>query len=67
HHDERTERVLAAVDELAPATPWEVSAELFGDLSRIHVLHGPGEAYAHLDHLVHEGVLAETSDGYVRA
>jgi glyoxylase-like metal-dependent hydrolase (beta-lactamase superfamily II) len=67
HHEERTERVLAAVDDLAPATPWEVSADLFGDLSRIHVLHGPGEAYAHLDHLVHEGVLAETPDGYVRA
>ncbi|MFC6772029.1 MBL fold metallo-hydrolase, partial [Halorubrum pallidum] len=38
------------------ATPWEVSAELFGALSGIHVLHGPGEAYAHLDHLAAAGV-----------
>ncbi|WP_336037029.1 MBL fold metallo-hydrolase [Halobacterium yunchengense] len=67
HHDERTERVVDAVREHEPATVWEVSAELFGDLERIHVLHGPGEAYAHLDHLVREGVLAETDDGYVLA
>ena len=32
-------------------TPWEVSAELFGELHAIHILHGPGEAFAHLDHL----------------
>jgi len=67
HHEERTARVREAVADLAPATAWEVSAELFGSLSDIHVLHGPGEAYAHLDHLVHEGVLRETADGYVLA
>jgi hydroxyacylglutathione hydrolase len=57
HHRERTERVL---DVLAagPATPWEVSAELFGSLSAIHVLHGPGEAFAHLEHLQEAGVVA---------
>ncbi|MUV60782.1 MBL fold metallo-hydrolase [Halobacterium sp. CBA1126] len=67
HHDERTARVERAVADLAPATPWAVSAELFGSLSGIHVLHGPGEAYAHLDHLAREGVLRETPDGYVPA
>jgi glyoxylase-like metal-dependent hydrolase (beta-lactamase superfamily II) len=67
HHDERTERVLDAVAGLAPATAWEVSAELFGSLSEIHVLHGPGEAFAHLDHLVREGDLERTEDGYVPA
>jgi glyoxylase-like metal-dependent hydrolase (beta-lactamase superfamily II) len=67
HHDDRTDRVLEAVDDLAPATAWEVSAALFGSLSNIHILHGPGEAYAHLDHLVTEGVLERTADGYVRA
>ena len=67
HHDERTERVLDAVDDFGPATPWAVSAELFGALSNIHILHGPGEAYAHLDYLVNEGVLEQTEDGYVRA
>ena len=57
HHRERTERV---VDVLAddPATPWEVSADLFGSLSTIHILHGPGEAFAHLEHLGDAGVVA---------
>ncbi|WP_432419612.1 MBL fold metallo-hydrolase [Halobacterium zhouii] len=67
HHDERTERVRTVVEEHAPATAWEVSAELFGTLSTIHILHGPGEAYAHLDHLVREGELEQTDDGYVSA
>lgn len=67
HHDERTERVLDAVSRLGPASAWEVSADLFGSLSTIHILHGPGEAYAHLEHLVHEGDLRETDDGYVLA
>jgi glyoxylase-like metal-dependent hydrolase (beta-lactamase superfamily II) len=67
HHDERTARVLDAVSRLGPASAWEVSADLFGSLSTIHILHGPGEAYAHLDHLVHEGDLRETDDGYVLA
>lgn len=67
HHEERTARVERAVTDLAPATAWEVSAELFGSLSGIHVLHGPGEAYAHLDHLVREGVVERTPDGYVPA
>jgi len=61
HHDERTDRVVDVVREQAPVTAWAVSAELFGDLRHIHVLHGPGEAYAHLDHLVHEGVLREAA------
>jgi glyoxylase-like metal-dependent hydrolase (beta-lactamase superfamily II) len=65
HHEERTARVEKAVADLAPATAWEVSAELFGSLAGIHVLHGPGEAYAHLDHLVREGLLKATADGYV--
>nr|WP_272931405.1 MBL fold metallo-hydrolase [Halobacterium noricense] len=67
HHEERTARVERAVADLAPATPWAVSAQLFGSLSGIHVLHGPGEAYAHLDHLVHEGRLEATPEGYVPA
>ncbi|MFB6071474.1 MAG: MBL fold metallo-hydrolase [Halobacterium sp.] len=67
HHDDRTDRVLAVVEDRGPVSAWEVSAALFGDLHTIHILHGPGEAYAHLDHLVHEGVLAETEDGYVVA
>ncbi len=60
HHRERTERVLSVL-ESGPATPWEVSAELFGSLSSIHILHGPGEAFAHLEHLAEAGVV--TRDG----
>ncbi|WP_435194414.1 MBL fold metallo-hydrolase [Natronomonas sp. EA1] len=50
HHRERTDRVLSVLED-GPATAWEVSAALFGDLHSIHVLHGPGEAFAHLHHL----------------
>ena len=63
HHDERTERVVDVVREQGPVTAWAVSADLFGDLRHIHVLHGPGEAYAHLDHLVREGVLRAVDGG----
>jgi hypothetical protein len=46
------------------ATPWTVSAELFGDLHAIHILHGPGEAFAHLDHLRDAGVVAKSGREY---
>jgi hydroxyacylglutathione hydrolase len=57
HHRERTERVLDVLAD-GPATPWEVSAELFGSLVSIHILHGPGEAFAHLEHLEEAGIVA---------
>lgn len=62
HHRERTERVLSVLDS-GPATPWEISAELFGSLSSIHILHGPGEAFAHLEHLESAGIVVR--DGHV--
>ena len=62
HHRERTGRVLDVLREHGPADAWTVSDHLFGDLEHIHVLHGPGEAAAHLDHLVAEGVV-ERADG----
>ncbi|SFS68842.1 MBL fold metallo-hydrolase [Halostagnicola kamekurae] len=65
HHRERTERVVTALEEHGPADPWTVSADLFGELEGIHIVHGPGEAFAHLDHLVHEGV-ASVEDGQYR-
>ncbi|MFB6081424.1 MAG: MBL fold metallo-hydrolase [Halanaeroarchaeum sp.] len=64
HHEERTQRVIDVLAERGPATAWQVSAALFGDLHDIHVLHGPGEAYAHLDHLVHAGVVDVTDGEY---
>jgi glyoxylase-like metal-dependent hydrolase (beta-lactamase superfamily II) len=65
HHRERTGNVLDVLEEHGPADAWTVSAHLFGDLEGIHIVHGPGEAYAHLDHLRHEGVL-EYDDGEYR-
>ncbi|WP_330632998.1 MBL fold metallo-hydrolase [Halocatena halophila] len=62
HHVERATRVATVVAEHGPMNAWEVSAELFGSLEGIHVMHGPGEAYSHLDHLARHGRLSE-SDG----
>ena len=64
HHRERTGNVLDILREHGPATAWTVSAHLFGDLSAIHILHGPGEAYAHLEHLSAHDVTEPTDDGY---
>ena len=64
HHRERTENVLGVLSEHGPADAWTVSAHLFGGLSGIHVMHGPGEAYAHLDHLAREGVVADDDGSY---
>ncbi|WP_226481364.1 MBL fold metallo-hydrolase [Natrinema amylolyticum] len=64
HHRERTAAILAFLDEHGPADAWTVSAHLFGDLEGIHIVHGPGEAFAHLDHLHHEGRLAYENGEY---
>ncbi|WP_049983449.1 MBL fold metallo-hydrolase [Halorubrum sp. BV1] len=64
HHRTRTRRVVDVLADVGPATPWEVSAELFGALSEIHILHGPGEAFAHLDHLAAAGVTARDGRRY---
>ena len=64
HHEERAYRVLDALQLLGPCDVWTVSAELFGDLESIHILHGPGESYAHLDHLVRAGAVVETDGQY---
>ncbi|ELY60249.1 beta-lactamase [Natronococcus amylolyticus DSM 10524] len=64
HHRERTGNVLDVLEEHGPADAWAVSAHLFGDLEGIHIVHGPGEAYAHLDHLRHEDVVAYDDGEY---
>ncbi|WP_252698039.1 MBL fold metallo-hydrolase [Natronosalvus vescus] len=58
HHEERAFRVASALEAIGPADAWTVSARLFGDLSDIHILHGPGEAFAHLEHLRDTGAVA---------
>jgi glyoxylase-like metal-dependent hydrolase (beta-lactamase superfamily II) len=68
HHRERTERVVEVLREHGPADAWTVSAHLFGDLHGIHVMHGPGEAHAHLEYLAEQGLVERTAEGYrVRA
>lgn len=67
HHRDRAERVFNIVQEKQPVDTWRVSAELFGDLEEIHVLHGPGEASAHLTHLVRHTVLEKSATEYVTA
>jgi hydroxyacylglutathione hydrolase len=63
HHRERTERVLSVLRERGTADVWTVSADLFGELEAIHIMHGPGEAWAHLNHLEREGIAERVGDG----
>ncbi|WP_255152087.1 MBL fold metallo-hydrolase [Halorarius halobius] len=67
HHEERAFRVLSILREHGPADAWTVSDHLFGDLSEVHILHGPGEATAHLDHLARAGALDRTDEGFALA
>ncbi|MFC6723969.1 MBL fold metallo-hydrolase, partial [Halobium palmae] len=64
HHEERAWRVLDAVRRLGPCDTWTVSHDLFGGLDGIHVLHGPGEAYAHLEHLERAGTVVRNGIEY---
>jgi glyoxylase-like metal-dependent hydrolase (beta-lactamase superfamily II) len=64
HHRDRAETIRGILRDCGPADAWTVSARLFGDLEGIHVLHGPGEAFAHLDHLRREGVVAYDGGTY---
>ena len=61
HHQERSERVIAAVAESEPATPWEVATRLFGEMHGVHVKMGAGEAAAHLSALASVGRLERVS------
>ncbi len=63
HHEERSYRVAEALATDGPGDAWTVSARLFGDLSNIHILHGPGEAFAHLEHLRAAGAVTRRDDG----
>jgi glyoxylase-like metal-dependent hydrolase (beta-lactamase superfamily II) len=64
HHEERSWRVLDALRRLGPCNVWTISADLFGDLEHIHILHGPGESYAHLEHLGNDGLVERDGTAY---
>jgi glyoxylase-like metal-dependent hydrolase (beta-lactamase superfamily II) len=63
HHATRTRRILDLLEDAA-LTTWEVSDALFGKLSGVHVIHGPGEAHAHLRHLQDGGFVAREGRTY---
>ena len=63
HHRRRTQRVVDTLRKEGPADVWTTSARLFGDLENIHILHGPGEAAAHLEHLQRAGIVDRDDDG----
>lgn len=62
HHEERAYRVLDVLRDRGPCDAWTVSAELFGELTGIHILHGPGESYAHLEHLENAALIVSDAD-----
>jgi glyoxylase-like metal-dependent hydrolase (beta-lactamase superfamily II) len=64
HHYDRTRRVVETLRTDGPADAWTVSEHLFGSLEEIHILHGPGEAYAHLTHLESYDVVSRTGTAY---
>ncbi|MFT4947234.1 MAG: glyoxylase-like metal-dependent hydrolase (beta-lactamase superfamily II) [Natronomonas sp.] len=64
HHEERSLRILRLLDSHGATTPWELATRLFGDLEGVHTLHGPGEVYAHLDHLTRSGDLERDGKEY---
>lgn len=64
HHEQRAYRVLDALRRCGPCSIWTVSADLFGDLDGIHILHGPGECYAHLEQLERDGLVVADDETY---
>ncbi|GAB7012917.1 MBL fold metallo-hydrolase [Halolamina salina] len=64
HHRERTENVIDVLDRHGACDAWTVSHHLFGELETIHILHGPGEAFAHLDHLERHGIVEQEATDY---
>jgi glyoxylase-like metal-dependent hydrolase (beta-lactamase superfamily II) len=62
HHRERSARVVDVLREEGACDAWEMGAHLFGELESIHILHGPGESYAHLEHMERHGVVSSYRD-----
>ena len=64
HHRERAEDVVGVLNANGPIDPWTMGAHLFGELEGIHLLHGPGESYAHLEHLTDAGYVERMGNEY---
>lgn len=63
HHEERSMRILKALRRMETPTIWELAVRLFGELDGIHIRHGPGEVYAHIDHLERQGAVERSGGG----
>lgn len=64
HHLERSNRILRLLEDREPCSTWALTTDLFGSLEGVHVIHGLGEAHAHLDYLTQAGLLDRTPEGY---
>ncbi len=64
HHRDRTEQVLDVLADYGSVNAWTMAGHLFGQLDGIHVLHGPGESYAHLEHLAKAGAVGRVENEY---
>lgn len=64
HHRKRTSEVVDALREHGPLDVWSLSHRLFGELVDIHILQGPGEAAAHLEHLRRAGAVASAGNEF---
>jgi glyoxylase-like metal-dependent hydrolase (beta-lactamase superfamily II) len=64
HHCERARDVIDVLEQNGPTDPWTMGSHLFGELDGIHLLHGPGESYAHLEHLAEAGYVECVGEKY---
>ncbi len=65
HHRDRAVKIIDILRDSEPLTAWEIGHELFGELESIHIMHGPGESYAHLDHMERNDIVngIQSSEG----
>jgi glyoxylase-like metal-dependent hydrolase (beta-lactamase superfamily II) len=61
HHDSRADEILALLDRLGEATPYELSGEMFPHIEDFAVMLGVSEVLGHLDVLEDAGRLVRTA------
>lgn len=66
HHRERSRKIIGVLEEGGELDAWTVGQHLFGDLDSIHIMHGPGESYAHLEHMERNGVVESVGGKPIR-
>lgn len=66
HHRQRSRKIIGVLEEGGELDAWTVGQNLFGELESIHIMHGPGESYAHLEHMERRGVVESVGEEPVR-